>query len=74
VVLLRRLKDYGYLGAIIGFVDIGDCVDDSRSKWFLGDYGYTLEKPRLLKKPVPCKGALGFWKVPASVLRRCDPQ
>lgn len=62
------------IGAIIGFVDIVDCVEDSRSKWFLGPFGYVLENPQPLRRPVPCKGALGLWEVPAAVVRRCTSQ
>jgi hypothetical protein len=59
-------------GAIIGFVDIVDCIGSSRSKWFIGPFGYVLEKPRTLPNPVPCKGALGLWEVPASVASHCE--
>lgn len=60
-------------GAIIGFVDLVDCVEEARSKWSLGPFGYVLADARPLRKPIPCKGALGFWQVPADVLRRCRP-
>lgn len=53
-------------GGIIGAATIVDCVTDSASRWFVGDYGFVLADP----KPcpfVPCRGALGFWKVPADV-------
>lgn len=58
-------------GAIVGFVDIVDCVEDHRSKWFTGPFGYVLANPRPLKNPVPCKGMLGFWEVPPEILPRC---
>ncbi|MBN9044644.1 MAG: hypothetical protein J0H18_03125 [Rhizobiales bacterium] len=48
-------------GAIIGTVDIVDVVRRSDSRWFFGRYGFVLENPRLLEKPIPCKGALGFF-------------
>jgi hypothetical protein len=67
------LADQWVLGAIIGFVEVVDCVDEHRSKWFLGPFGYVLANARPLRKPVPCKGALGFWVVPPDVLRRCRP-
>src|SRR4051812_24398266 len=39
------------IGAIIGLVDIVDCVDDHPSRWFFkGSYGYVLENARLLRK------------------------
>lgn len=49
------------LGAIIGTVDIVDCVVASDSEWFSGPYGYVLKNPKPL--PVtPCKGMLGFFE------------
>jgi len=64
-------EDEWVLGAIIGFADLVDCVEQHRSEWFGGPFGYVLAKPRPLQTPVPCKGALGFWNVPPNVLRRC---
>ena len=64
-------RDEWFLGAIIGFVDLVDCVEESRSKWFGGPYGYILENPRPLVKPVYCMGALGFWDIPPEILRKC---
>ena len=58
-------------GAIIGFADLVDCVEHHPSKWFQGPFGYVLANPRPLKTPIPCKGALGFWKVPPEILHRC---
>jgi len=58
-------------GAIIGFVDLVECVDDSRSKWFSGPFGYVLKNPRPLRKPIPCKGALGLWEIPPKILKLC---
>ena len=55
------------LSAIIGIVELIDCVESSRSKWFEGPFGLVLAKPRALKTPVPCKGALGLWNVPPEV-------
>jgi hypothetical protein len=65
------LFDDLHFGAIIGFADIVDCVEDHRSKWFQGPFGYVIQNPRPLRQPVACKGALGFWNVPENVLRRC---
>jgi hypothetical protein len=49
-------------GAIVGVVDVVDCVDDHYSKHFFGPYGYVLTNPRSLVTPVPCKDALGIGK------------
>lgn len=49
-------------GAVIGTVEIVDCVQRSDSPWFFGDYGFVLRNPRPLVKPVLCRGALGWWE------------
>jgi hypothetical protein len=36
-------------------------------RWFVGPLGYVLTYTRRLETPVPCKGALGFWRVPGDV-------
>lgn len=49
-------------GGIVGQVEITGCVRESKSQWFFGEYGFTLENP----KPLPFreyKGALGFFDV-----------
>lgn len=62
-------------GAIVGVVDVVDCVDKHKSKWFQkGFYGFVLKNPRPLKKPIPCKGMLGFWKVPPRIEREIQIQ
>jgi len=48
-------------GAIIGEVDIIDCVTSSQSPWFTGPYGFVLSNPVLYPEPIPCKGRLGFF-------------
>jgi hypothetical protein len=50
-------------GCIVGTVDIVDCVSESKSPWFFGQYGFVLANPRALPEPIPCKGALGFFDV-----------
>lgn len=50
-------------GAIIGEVDIVDCVTKSDSPWFVGKYGFVLKNPALYEKPIPYKGQLGFFEV-----------
>src|SRR5215208_6447735 len=61
-------------GAIIGLVDIVDVVREHPSKWFVGPYGFVLENPQPLSRPIPCKGALGFWRVPPDVLEEMEIQ
>ena len=54
-------------GAILGEVCLTACVTQSDSEWFYGPYGFVLAKPLAYKKPIPCKGSLGFFDIPASV-------
>ena len=49
-------------GALIGEVDIIDCVENHSSRWWMGPYGFVLANPVAFEKPVPCKGMLGFFK------------
>ena len=51
-------------GAILGIVEIVDCVQKSASPWFMGEYGFVLANPIALPEPIPCKGARGFWDIP----------
>jgi hypothetical protein len=48
-------------GAIIGEVDIIDCVTESNSPWFTGKYGFTLSNPVIYDKSTPCTGKLGLF-------------
>lgn len=50
-------------GAILGEVDIIDCVANHGSQWFFGPYGFVLANPKLYNKPIPYKGHLGFFEV-----------
>lgn len=57
-------------GAILGTVEIVDCVSQSDSPWFMWEYGFVLRNPIVLPEPIPCKGALGFWDVPQDLLSK----
>jgi len=48
-------------GAVIGTVEIVDCINHSDSPWFCGPYGFVLRNPQPLAKPVFCRGSLGLW-------------
>ena len=50
-------------GAIIGEVDIVDCVTESESPWFVGPYGFVLKNPELYIEPIPYRGRLGLFNV-----------
>lgn len=55
-------------GCLFGGVTITDCVEEHESPWFFGRYGFVLADPKPLPAPIPYKGKLGFFRVPASVL------
>jgi len=50
-------------GGIIGSIEIIDCVTNSDSPWFMGEYGFVLRDPRPLLF-IPWKGKLGFFDIP----------
>jgi hypothetical protein len=49
-------------GAIVGAVDVTDCVEGADG------YEWLLARPRPLAEPVPCKGVLGLWDAPPGVV------
>lgn len=52
----------GPCGAIIGSVEIEDCVQNALSIWAeKGLWHWKLRNPILFDKPIPCKGRLSFW-------------
>lgn len=58
-------------GAIVGSVVIHGFTRASKSRWFnpgRSNIGWLLREPEPVAKPVPCRGALGLWVVPAHVL------
>lgn len=58
------------LGAIIGIVDLYDCVPSFKrdSVWKAGDdpdyFCWLVRNPIALREPIPYKGQLGFFDVP----------
>jgi hypothetical protein len=55
-------------GAIIGLVDIINCITTaSSSAWWEGPKGFVLSNPRALV-PIPCKGAMQFFDLPTEVV------
>ena len=49
-------------GAIIGTATIVDVVVRHDSPWFFGPFGIVLADQKPLEKPIPLKGALGFFE------------
>jgi hypothetical protein len=68
---------YGCIVAVARVTDIRPAV---RSKWFdrpkrgETNYGWIIKNVRQLKRPIPCKGALGLWNVPPAALRQIKVQ
>ena len=60
------------IGAIVGAATVIDVVYESKSMWFHGPVGLVLANPVACKRPVDCKGMLGFFNVPPDVLARLD--
>ena len=50
-------------GGIIGEAEITDCVNDSCSWWFNGEFGFVLANAKPLPFR-PCRGMLKFFEVP----------
>lgn len=50
-------------GAIVGEVDIVDCVTESVNPWFTGPYGFVLANPALYEETIPYKGRRGLFEV-----------
>ncbi|GAA0976017.1 ASCH domain-containing protein [Nocardiopsis tropica] len=58
-------------GAIVGVVDVVDCVRDHSSTWAVPDHWHwVLTNPRPLAEPIVCKGALSLWRVPEEITRQ----
>jgi hypothetical protein len=57
-------------GCIVGTVDIVGCVNQSRSRWFFGEWGFQLANPVAFPRPIPFRGALGFFDVPDNFLAK----
>lgn len=72
-----KLPDFELLerGGIVGIAEITDCVVDSNSPWFVGDFGFVIRNARPLPF-VPMRGMLGFfnatadYEVPASAIQQ----
>ena len=60
-------------GGIMGSIEIVDCVNQSESPWFFGDWGFVLREPKILPF-TPWRGQLGFFDVPEDALPRIVAQ
>ena len=59
-------------GAILGTVELVDCVEESDDYSFAGRpyYGFVLANPRPLRKPIQVRGRQRFWTVPPNIAGR----
>jgi len=55
-------------GALVGSVEIVDCVSESPSPWFTGPFGFLLRDPRPLAESIPWTGSRHFWDLPDDVI------
>lgn len=53
------------MGAIIGTINIDDCVENHGSRWYFGQpyIALIVSNPILFDKAIPYKGQLGFFEV-----------
>ena len=58
---------------IVGTALLTGVVTESDDPWFNGPYGWTLDDVVRLAEPIPCKGAQGFWRLPADIAARIKP-
>lgn len=56
-------------GALLGTIEVVDCVARSESPWFFGPYGFVLREPRLFNRPIIFTGARGLFDVPDALVR-----
>ena len=55
-------------GGIVGVATVIDCVQQSRSPWFFGRYGFVLSEQMPLPF-TPCPGQLGIFEVEPEISR-----
>ncbi len=66
-------RPIAYRGGIVGTATVVDCVRSDavpvgQEGWANGPWCFVLDDVRPLEKPIPLKGALGFFDVPLEVL------
>lgn len=60
------------VGGIVGAATITDCVNDSASPWFVGEWGFVLSDAATCPF-VPYRGQLGWFDIPRVVLNDFFP-
>lgn len=83
--VLRALRSTLEFGVILGVVEVVDthpaagCCQPWGENEYVEHGGRSrrdvvhivLERPRLLPEPIPCRGALGLWNLPADIAAEC---
>jgi hypothetical protein len=69
IILTDNTKHYKF-GAIIGMVELYDCVEDYRSKWYKGPYGFLFRKPKQFIKPIPYEEQSGLFNVKSDIIHK----
>lgn len=59
---IYETRNGGGRGAVIGIVDLVDCVRSHSSPFFTGPFGWVLKSPRPIQ-PVPVRGMPGLFAV-----------
>lgn len=61
--LYRKLPDELALGALVGQVEVVDCVTNDESPWALrGAWHWILDRPKEFNTPLECRGSLGLFR------------
>ena len=58
-------------GGIVGVCEITGCTVGSNSPWFVGEYGFTLAKPREIPF-IPLRGQLGLFDLPPDIAAKVE--
>jgi hypothetical protein len=67
--IMPATSDAYVKGAIVGIADLVDVITESKDDWFFGEYGFVLANAKPIE-PIPYRGSLGLFNVPASVLKQ----
>lgn len=63
-ITLREVLSFTGIVAIVRF---DGAVTSSDSLWFEGPIGWQLGNVRVLREPIPCKGAQCLWQLPGDI-------
>lgn len=66
---LKIVPKEAVTGGVVGMCHLIDVVEESKSLWFNGKFGYVLSKPKRLPF-TPYKGSLAMIDAPKALLRR----